>query len=62
MFMRKIILHEFVCKYGHIKYAEHDPEICNICGNKKFKLVRKSAAEINENGFTKTPRDDSNKK
>ena len=61
MFMRKIILHEFVCDHGHIKYAEYDAEICNICGNRNFTLVRKNAAEINKDGFTKTPRDDSNK-
>lgn len=61
MFMQKIILHEFVCEYGHTKYAKYNPEICNVCGSRNFTLVRKNAAEINKDGFTKTPRDYSNK-
>ena len=55
------VLHEWICKYGHIKYGEYEPEICNIWGYHEFKLVAKNAGAITKDGFTKTPRDDSNK-
>jgi len=29
----------YVCKHNHIKYSMNEPKICNICGNKDFKLI-----------------------
>lgn len=56
------VLHEWHCKHGHIKYNQFEPDICNICGNHDFKLVAKNAGVVTKDGFSKTPRDDSNKK
>ena len=30
----------YMCRYGHLKYSNDVPDICNICGNKEFTLQK----------------------
>ncbi len=43
-----IIFRVYVCKHGHVKYSEYEPDVCNICGNTSFKLIRGITIEVGD--------------
>lgn len=42
------ILKVYICKHGHVKYSEYEPDVCNICGNTSFKLIHGITIEMGD--------------